>query len=448
MELIIYSGFSKRQNSLAVPAAGTGSVYDIILKDDCSIINPVFLISGVDLSANYCKFNGRYYYITDIVLISADVCELHCQVDALASWRVQILNSNQFVTRSSFSYDPALADGRYAFKQGPVIDAHNYVQGTGTTLPTALTEGYYVCACQGIDAGQANQSSYLVFNKTNLQIFLSELVEACAAKAYNWTDFVKKVTYYPEAPASMSLFTQVKIGKGVTFNPITVNGGVITGLGVYTYADTTLALPAHPQAATRGKWLNGSTATHARLIYGPVGEIDLPIDLLVDAASLKVDMVVDYIAGGARFRIKVNDQIVRSIDISGYGVDTMVANQQTNPIAGALQLAGGVAAAAASNYLGAASSVLSAITTYRGVPESVGSNGSRAKFMSSLTLIYEYSILTDEDNEDQGRPLCRNVNLLQMTGYIECTDVHLNFAATPAEKQEITAALESGVFIE
>ena len=42
---VTFWNFSKRQNSTKVPTSG-GTVYDVKLKDDTSLLNPVFILIG------------------------------------------------------------------------------------------------------------------------------------------------------------------------------------------------------------------------------------------------------------------------------------------------------------------------------------------------------------------------------------------------------------------
>jgi hypothetical protein len=79
--------FSKRKNSTLQPT-GTGTQIDLQLKSGTSLISPTFLItqSGKP-SYNYVSFEGRYYFINDIVSVRQDLWEISCNVDALASWK-------------------------------------------------------------------------------------------------------------------------------------------------------------------------------------------------------------------------------------------------------------------------------------------------------------------------------------------------------------------------
>lgn len=74
------------------------------LKDECSVINPVFMIEHTNPSSyNYCfipEFN-RYYYITDIVSVRNNLWRVSCSVDVLMSYQTQILNLDVIVNANT-----------------------------------------------------------------------------------------------------------------------------------------------------------------------------------------------------------------------------------------------------------------------------------------------------------------------------------------------------------
>ena len=72
--------------------------YTVYLKEGTSIINPIFKIGGSPeqilgdtdtdepaVNYAYCPRFDRYYYVTDIVILNAQLIEIHCHVDVLMS---------------------------------------------------------------------------------------------------------------------------------------------------------------------------------------------------------------------------------------------------------------------------------------------------------------------------------------------------------------------------
>ena len=82
--------FSKKHNSTAQPA-GSSRDYNVVMKENTSIESPVFILgTGIDAGISYCQWSGNYYFVDDIVLISADQVELHCSIDVLATHKTAI----------------------------------------------------------------------------------------------------------------------------------------------------------------------------------------------------------------------------------------------------------------------------------------------------------------------------------------------------------------------
>ena len=83
-------------------------VPDFVIKEPCSMLNPVLQITGSasgDINLNrlnfaYMKKFDRYYFIEDIIYQKDGLVELHLAVDVLTTYGEQILSSQQEVVRS------------------------------------------------------------------------------------------------------------------------------------------------------------------------------------------------------------------------------------------------------------------------------------------------------------------------------------------------------------
>ena len=72
MNITLYR-FSKPNNSTKQPSGGTS--ISCVLKENTSILNPVFILKNNDFDYNYCKWNNRYYFINDIVSLANNYSE-------------------------------------------------------------------------------------------------------------------------------------------------------------------------------------------------------------------------------------------------------------------------------------------------------------------------------------------------------------------------------------
>lgn len=82
------------------------------LRNESSILNPVVLIEGDLFGYNYAYISqfGRYYYITDIVSIREDLCEVHLHVDVLMTYATGIRALTGLIVRQEKEYNLFLPD--------------------------------------------------------------------------------------------------------------------------------------------------------------------------------------------------------------------------------------------------------------------------------------------------------------------------------------------------
>ena len=67
---------------------------DFSLKSANSILQPVLILKNY-VDGNYCYINefNRYYYITDIKLLTGGLYQLHLEVDVLMTYKDVIMNN-------------------------------------------------------------------------------------------------------------------------------------------------------------------------------------------------------------------------------------------------------------------------------------------------------------------------------------------------------------------
>lgn len=115
VEVKLYSGFRKRANSTLSPK-GEGVTVQMLFKDASAIENPI-LIYQADNRAILYPWNylyipmlGYWYYINLRVSVRAGIWEFHCELDELATYKEEILNTEAYISRASLKYNPLLLD--------------------------------------------------------------------------------------------------------------------------------------------------------------------------------------------------------------------------------------------------------------------------------------------------------------------------------------------------
>ena len=117
MELQI--GFTKNDNNNINKAFTILQTVQAVLKEDTSLINPSFVISGIDLSnlseVNYIYVPDfkRYYFVNDIVALKGYVYNIECSVDVLMSHKEDILLVRGTVKRAENNANGYIIDSNY-----------------------------------------------------------------------------------------------------------------------------------------------------------------------------------------------------------------------------------------------------------------------------------------------------------------------------------------------
>ena len=101
MPSVSFGTFSKRKNSTKQPTSELSDVRNIKLKQSTSYDNPTFIITGDDFGYNYCSWNGRYYFVTDIRSVHNGLTEIDAEIDVLATYKANILNTVAYVVYDS-----------------------------------------------------------------------------------------------------------------------------------------------------------------------------------------------------------------------------------------------------------------------------------------------------------------------------------------------------------
>ncbi len=129
---------SKRVNSISKIFSG-GSSLSCKLKEPCSMQTPVFIVQGLSKGTfyNYCSFEGRYYWVDDIVYLTNNLQEVHCHLDPLATYADAIKNSTAFVVYGDAGHWNEYMDD---FRMQPEEESVSISAETGT-LPLTWATG-------------------------------------------------------------------------------------------------------------------------------------------------------------------------------------------------------------------------------------------------------------------------------------------------------------------
>lgn len=101
----------------------------------------------------------------------------------------------------------------------------------------------------------------------------------------------------------------------------------------------------------------------------------------------------------------------------------------------------GFASAIANGITSAASAMIPTLNTK-------GAVGSIITLLSKPYLRGIFNYVVDEDNQHMGRPLCKNVQLSTIPGYMIINDPNVEFAGNSNEQESIQKFMEEGFYFE
>lgn len=486
--------FAKRKNSTAIPGSGTtGQSVSCTANGALDHLRPElrFNFSGgvgnnpTNYNYAYIPAFGRYYYIDkwtcqDGVWIAA------LSVDALASWRTAIRASSKYILRAHKTAAGAdvvnnvYLDNRYPAKAEPVIEDYTKTtpwSGLSSTSDISFVVGIVGTGATRYYSASVSEMEHFLsivladgFYSRFLNILGLDTLYPEAKIAINPLQYISTIRVYPFTitggfPESHIPYGPVQLGgpgqtDDVHLHPLP-SMGRITGTLTWNRSPAELNIQ-HPQAATRGSWLNAAPWSTYHIFFPPWGIVPLDSGVVHACGTISATWGVDIKSGSASLDIigfSSGSQGFHHLGrmIAQLGIDFPVANIQT---------AGYGIVSALSTVLGAASSVAGGANPYLaaagGIATAVGdaiqgqiprmsmisSVGSTAALFGTPTFQCCYRLAADEDLPENGRPVMAYATISSYSGYMVVSDGDISAAATPEELSTISGYLTGGFFNE
>ena len=486
-----FYNFAKRDNSTKQPASNAGTPFYCDLKDESGIINPTLLIHGITnpSSFNYAYIAdyGRYYYVNEWRwMMGSWECSMYC--DVLATYKNYIGSSTQYVVRSSAEFDGQITDELYptvAIDESSQVDIGSIpLQGTlqtGTYVLGVINKsgGYGAVQYFALDASifasvcdfmfATDPTWYKLSNIT--KVTPNDITEIALPKEV-MKSLVNPMQYVVSCMFFPSSITVPVLGSGnIRFGWW---DSEITGhwLGPIAFADKTVnfTIPAHPQAATRGNYLNLSPFTRVTVNAGLFGFFPLDMTYFTDSLSGSMRIGIDCITGEGTLMIRNNDDHIIGIHRAQVGVPIKLAQitrdylqtaanvigtaaEGISGVAGTIGKAvtgdiGGAIQTGASTAGTVASGIVSSIKSAMPTLTAGGSGGSLFDLNRAWNLTAQHFLLAEEDNANRGRPLAKKKQISTIPGYILVDDPDVETNGIGEETEMIRNYLAGGFFYE
>lgn len=454
---------AKKQNSTLQPSGGV--TVDVKLKDGTDLISPVFLLTVAGTPNWSCAwFEGRYYFVRSIESVRNNLWAISCSIDALATYKAQIGAQTLYVTRSSRLSDGTIIDASYPAKSGYIV---NETEADAPYDAINFAGGTYIIGVIGAGTGGVGAVTYYAFTQATFRALLDEIMNIGMydVGADEISENLQKMLYNPFQYIASCLWFPFDIERFAgTMGAINYGWWSLSSRGKQLSSaapikiNTTLQTLEHPQAATRGAYLNTPPYTRKYVRFMPFGMVEVDPQIYYGAESIGLWLSVDTITGAGIleiYSVDGDDWIDHQIIQAQVGIQIQLAQMNldfNSQMAMANSLIGTTAAVMTGNVVAAIQGGLNAIgdAARAKVPvlQSNGMNGGCAALQLTLSCINEFQLIVDEDNDHLGRPYCKMANIGSLGGFMICANADFDLACTDTERQLVKQYMETGFYYE
>lgn len=471
--------FVKRRNSTKIVDTGAIIGAQCALKEETSINNPTFLLAvgAGDVSSlfkiNYAKVLDHYYFVQDITAVSATHFAVTCEIDALATYKDEILSTSAFCLYDTVD-NTEIPDQRLSIRTSATTTSST------TAFPWSMESQTYVLSVIGDDS----IDNFFIYSLATLQALYAKMDEWFTDaydgitepnyEPYTGTEWENIVTLGKNTVMSLKYFGEVVwgIGKqGVTVGSAADNikgcvylpfGGTHLGdwktikLGAYDSGiqaqtvsearETRTASVSIPWQAS--DWRRRSPYTEIYLSLPFIGVISLSADSLVGNTSLNVIFELNWLSGclcADVVALPAGRHIGRFTANCGGTVSIGASNASPVSVANSVaSLATGTSTGLASGLINLANSL-----TPQGNSVCGNSGGVGGYDTVGVYCVYHGSTVEPSSISDVcGTPSCAVRSLGSLSGYVQTQGASVAISGHADEADKINSLLDGGVYIE
>lgn len=473
MATAIFYTFSKRKNSTKVPT-GSGDSYTVTLKSGTSLLSPTLLLNiSSRPTYNYLSFEGRYYFVTDIVSVRNDLWEISCNVDALASWKSAIGATNANILYATGGRID-IVDSRLPVESDVHVDSNtagitgDFSGFTHTTMGICLVSiigtgsfgTYLLSSADDLTQLLKNIDTFSSTMITSPETGFQQLINSGKAG-----DNLKSALFLPIILSSMSNFgtaTQLYLGAYpcTDANALPINGYKLNN--PFFEASATVTIPWR-----YNDWRRNNPYTKVYLYVPLVGTMSIPSSEIENEASIKALYCINALSGDVAIEIKGNT--------SGRALATASGNIAMSTPYGSASISGlKVASAIGVGLASVASVALGAVTGGAGTValggglatsasgllnalggESAGGGGLGGSAVTGLDLgLMCYTVSHDLTQSQTlfdtliGKPVMKVEAIASYSGFVQTDGMCVIGAMTEAEHDMINSACDRGIYYE
>ena len=478
MNLELWTSFSKKKNSTAHPSVGTGNTVFVKLKDNTSVMHPVFeLVSNYAPSCKYAYVPdfGRFYFVEDIEYDTGSTWNLRLTCDPLASFMSVIGEYEGIINRCSdlTFYNPALKD-----ELNPPTNIISISQRTDDLSGLFANETYVLTMAspaesyQGYDTKTGFCRSYVMDAHTLTQIAKKFLdINFIQDLANQFSNPMECVVGCKLLPITYSLIA----GDSPVHENIWVGGWDLEASSDivknrYVTVNKNIDLPLKPNGAGSDNYVDNSPYTMVQAYLPFVGVVQLDYSAIRDTWKLNLRISIDVVTGDIIYYI-YSDTAFNNLcaTYSGNCASDCPVSSSTwdakSYIGGAVAVLGGAAVAigslvtggAAGAILGGLGALAGGVNTMQKSAEThtqingAISSALGAKVHTSIIIEMFYNQPTHglrEGNYTQGLPCNKYGKVSSHAGYLIMNNPSIAINGTDAERDMINNYMSSGFYYE
>ena len=330
IEVDLWSFDKKRNSTKRPPTEGTKMTGE--LKDQFTLtglevtFNIGHMFSAPTYNYAYIPSLRRYYFVTDWVY-DLGLWTAVMAVDVLATYKVEIGNSRQYVTRSYSRYNPNVIDTAYPTRADDLDRQNDSISPTNFWGASVTgTQGLIVLGVVGSSSSSIGAVTYYAMSMSLFSSFCQQMLSSpnwmnisaseistdLQKALINPTQYITSCRWFPILASAFSqgyATTTLNLGwwtfnLGGTARVLNTVGSAWVGRQNY------FVIPKHPQRAGRFEYLNLSPYTTYMLKFLPFGVFDIDTTELFDKDQLGISVETNLMTGSAVLKVaakKVTD---------------------------------------------------------------------------------------------------------------------------------------------
>lgn len=479
MAIASFFQLSKRKNSTLQPT-GTGTDIDVKLKSGTSLLSPTFLlnISGRP-TFNYVSFEGRYYFINDIVSIANDLWEIQCNVDALATYKSDIGATSALILYADGGRND-IVDTRIPIESDISIHS-NDMAVNGFTI-NQIAYGSEIISVTGI----GSFGVYMLQNKADLYHMIENVGAWWSGLSISTVQDALQQFFYGGS-ASQCLKNAIALPFEMTVSQYDPNFGPQEQLFLGDYPCTNNGAPIWVHRVNNpiykksttiqipwqySDWKRHSPYTTVQLYLPMFGTLNLNSDELINASSLDITYSLNIASGDLAVEVATDapikiiytasNNVAMSLPFGSANISpTKIFSAGATAIAGIASGAIGAlgaesAKAGALAFAGKAGAGLSLSASQllgSGTQSGGGglSGGASQGLFKDIRVTTITRTLTDTQanlNDIMGKPVFEKHTIGTYSGYVQTDGFTISGSMTDTERDIINSAMDGGVYYE